>query len=131
MLYTQPNYDENNQSILIVDDDEMILDILSKGFEMYGLNVFKADNGLDGWKIFQNKPVEIVLADIQMPGLDGIELSKRIRNQSPHTKIAVMTGGNADTAIELLNDGTVTYIFKKPFAIGYVCQSLIAEARIA
>lgn len=122
------NHDENNQSILIVDDDEMILEILSKGFEMYGLNVFKAENGLDGWKFFKNKPVEIVLTDIRMPGLDGIELSKRIRNQSPHTKIALMTGGNADFATELLNDGTATYLFKKPFAINYVCKSLIAVA---
>ena len=131
MLFTQPSYDENNQSILIVDDDEMVLDILSKGFEMYGLNVFKAENGLDGWRLFQNKPVEIVLTDIQMPGLDGIELSKRIRNQSPHTKIAVMTGGNTDIAAELLNDGTATFLFKKPFAISCVCKSLLSEAWMA
>ena len=131
MLYTQPNYDENNQSILIVDDDEMILDILSKGFEMYGLNVFKADNGLDGWKIFQNKPVEIVLTDIQMPGLDGIELSKRIRNQSPHTKIALMTGGQTDAAEELLKDETVNYFFTKPFSLSFVGKYLKAEAQMA
>ena len=131
MLFTQPSYHENNQSILIVDDDEMVLDILSKGFEMYGLNVFKAENGLDGWILFQNQPVEIVLTDIQMPGLDGIELSKRIRNHSPHTKIAVMTGGNTDIAAELLNDGTATFLFKKPFAISCVCKSLLSEAWMA
>ena len=131
MLFTQPSYDKNNQSILIVDDDEMVLDILSKGFEMYGLNVFKAENGLDGWRLFQNKPVEIVLTDIQMPGLDGIELSKRIRNQSPHTKIALMTGDNTDIAAELLNDGTATFLFKKPFAISCVCKSLLSEAWMA
>ena len=131
MLFTQPSYDKNNQSILIVDDDEMVLDILSKGFEMHGLNVFKAENGLDGWRLFQNKPVEIVLTDIQMPGLDGIELSKRIRNQSPNTKIALMTGGNTDIAAELLNDGTATFLFKKPFAISCVCKSLLSEAWMA
>ena len=131
MLFAQPSYDENNQSILIVDDDEMVLDILSKGFEMHGLNVFKAENGLDGWRLFQNKPVEIVLTDIQMPGIDGIELSKRIRNQSPNTKIALMTGGNTDSAAELLNDGTATFLFKKPFAISCVCKSLLSEAWMA
>jgi ActR/RegA family two-component response regulator len=42
MPHIQMNRNENDQSILIVDDDEIILDILSKGFEMYGLNVVKA-----------------------------------------------------------------------------------------
>jgi YesN/AraC family two-component response regulator len=68
MPHIQMNRNENNQSILIVDDDEIILDILSKGFEMYGLNVVKADNGLEGWNLFKNKPVKIVLTDISMPG---------------------------------------------------------------
>jgi DNA-binding response OmpR family regulator len=131
MQLAQPIQDDNNQSILIVDDDEMILEILSKGFEMHGLKVYKAENGLDGWKLFKNKPVEIVLTDIQMPGLDGKELSRRIRNSSPHTKIAVMTGDDANIAKELLNDGTATYLFKKPFAISYVCKSLIAETQMA
>ena len=131
MLVIPPIYIDHSQSILIVDDDKMILDLLSEVFKKLGLNVFKAENGLDGWRLFQNKPVEIVLTDIQMPGLDGIELSKRIRNQSPHTKIALMTGDNTDIAAELLNDGTATFLFKKPFAISCVCKSLLSEAWMA
>lgn len=131
MPHIQMNRNENNQSILIVDDDEMILDILSKGFEMYGLNVVKADNGLDGWELFKNKPVKIVLTDISMPGLDGIELSRRIRNASPNTTIALMTGGDAYIAKELLNDRTAKYLFTKPFAKSDVCKPLIADAQRA
>ena len=53
--------------------------------------------------------IDIVLTDIRMPEIDGTELSHRIRNQSPCTKIAVMFGGDADVATELMNNGTVDY----------------------
>ncbi|MGD9307899.1 MAG: response regulator [Desulfosarcina sp.] len=131
MPQAQANQNENVQSILIVDDDEMILEILSKGFEMYGLDVVIADNGLDGWELFKKNPVKIVLTDISMPGLDGIELSRRIRNASPNTTIALMTGGDAYIAAELLNDRTAKYLFTKPFAISDVCKSLIPDKQSA
>ena len=132
MLVFPPSYNDHTQSLLIVDDDKMILDLLSEVFsKMYHLKVFKAQNGLDGWDIFDKERIDIVLTDIWMPGIDGIELSKRIRNQSQDTIIAVMTGGDADIAKELLNDGTANFLFRKPFAISYICKSLLPEAQMA
>ena len=131
MLVFPPICIDHSQSILIVDDDKMILDLLSEVFRKLGLNVFKAENGLDGWNLFNKACIDVVITDICMPGLDGIELSKRIRNQSPHTKIVLMTGGDADIATELLNDGTANYLFRKPFDISYICKSLIPEAQMA
>ena len=132
MLVFPPSYNDHTQSLLIVDDDKMILDLLSEVFcKMYDLKVFKAQNGLAGWDIFDKERIDIVLTDIWMPGIDGIELSKRIRNQSQDTIIAVMTGGDADIAKELLNDGTANFLFRKPFAISYICKSLLPEAQMA
>ena len=132
MLVIPKIYIDHDQSILIVDDNEMILDLLFEVFtNMYELKVFKAENGLDGWDIFDKERIDIVLTDICMPGIDGIELSKRIRNQSPDTKIALMTGGDADIAKELLNHGTVDFLFMKPFSVSSVCRSLIPEAQMA
>lgn len=132
MLVIPPVCSEHTPSILIVDDDKMILDLLCDVFtKMYDLKVFKAENGLDGWEIFEKERTDIVLTDIWMPGIDGIELSKRIRNQSPDTKIAVMTGGDADIAKELLNVGTANFLFMKPFNVSSVCKSLIPEAKMA
>lgn len=130
MLTPQPVDSDYTQSALIIEDDEMILELLAEGFKNHGVTVFKADNGLEGWKIFKKKHVDIVLTDIWMPGLDGIELSRRIRNQSPYIIIAVMTGGDGDVATELLKDGTVNYLFTKPFALSYVCKSLAAAAQM-
>lgn len=114
------------KSILIVEDNDMLLELLVKGFEMFGMEIFKADNGLDGWNLFKRDHIDVVLTDICMPGLDGIELSRRIRNASPNTTIALMTGANADAARELLNDGTADHLYLKPFPLSSVCKSLAA-----
>jgi DNA-binding response OmpR family regulator len=114
------------KSILIVEDNDMLLELLVKGCEMFGMAVFKADNGLDGWNLFKSDHIDIVLTDICMPGLDGIELSRRIRNASPHTTIALMTGAETDTTRALLDDGTADHLFLKPFPLSSVCKSLAA-----
>ena len=121
----------NTLSILIVDDDELILKVLALGFEKCGLKVFKAENGYDAWNLFNNEQISLVLTDIYMPGMDGKELSRRIRNISPSAKIALMTGGEIDEEIkELLSVGTVDYFFLKPFNIKNICKTFIADAKI-
>jgi CheY-like chemotaxis protein len=80
----------NNLKILIVDDDELILELLTLAFERCGLKVFKAENGNDAWNLFKSEQMNLVLTDIYMPGLDGKELSRRIRNMSPFR--AIITG---------------------------------------
>jgi DNA-binding response OmpR family regulator len=108
----------------------MLVELISLGFERHGFEVFKAYNGLDAWIFFMNNDIDFVLTDLQMPGLSGRELSHRIRNHSPHVKIAIMTGGENDVAAELLKDGTVDYFFPKPFNIKRICQLLMAEAQV-
>ena len=95
---------------------------------MFGLIVFTATNGFDGLRIFKKERTSAVLTDIRMPGnLDGAELAYRIRKQSPHTTIAVMTGGDGEIGGKLLKNGTTDYFFTKPFALNYVCMTLAGE----
>jgi DNA-binding response OmpR family regulator len=130
MAHTTPTFNDPLKSILIVDDDGVIVELLSIIFKKYGFKVFKAGNGLDAWDLFNNENIDFVLTDILMPGLNGKELSHRIRNQSSFTKIAVMTGGETDIANELLNNGIADYFFLKPF-IKNVCKMLTTEVRAA
>jgi DNA-binding response OmpR family regulator len=131
MAHTTPTFNDPLKSILIVDDDGVIVELLSIIFKKYGFKVFKAGNGLDAWDLFNNENIDFVLTDILMPGLNGKELSHRIRNQSSFTKIAVMTGGETDIANELLNNGIADYFFLKPFDIKNVCKMLTTEVRAA
>lgn len=131
MFFAPPTFKGPLKSVLIADDDAMIVDLLAFGFKKHGFKVFKAENGLDAWNLFTNEPVDIVLTDIQMPGINGKELSIRIRNQSQNTKIAVMTGGEIDVATELVQAGVADYFFPKPFDIKTVCRIFEAETQAA
>jgi DNA-binding response OmpR family regulator len=125
------NSKDSSKSILIVDDDRNILEHLPVFFGKYGFMVYKAEDGLKAWDLFKNENIDVVLTDIRMPGLDGRELSYRIRHQSPSTVIALMTGEKSDVGIELLNDGTVDYFFLKPFDNKKVCEIFRAELKAA
>jgi DNA-binding response OmpR family regulator len=130
MLFSPPTINGTPKAVLIADDDAMIVDLLAFGFEKHGFTVFKAQNGLDALNLFDSEQIDFVLTDIQMPKMDGKELSKRIRNRAPDTKIAVMTGGKIDVASELLQSGTADYFFSKPFDITNVCRIFTAEAQV-
>ena len=129
MIINTPANPYRAKSILIVDDSDIMLDVLTKAFERSGLEVFIADNGLDGWDIFIHEHIDIVLTDIRMPGMDGIELAHRIRDASPTTIIALMTGGPTDQATDLLKDGFVDHLFIKPFELRSVCETLLAKTK--
>lgn len=130
MLPNQPMHADSPQSILIADDNDFILKLLSRWFKKYGFKVFEANNGTDAWNLFNQVHVDFVLTDICMPGLQGKELSCLIRNQSPSTIIAVMTGSEFDVASELLQDGTVNYFFPKPFNFMDIHKSFVTEAQV-
>ena len=132
MYRFETHHTKHVQSILIVDDNEVILNLLEKGFRMYDVDVHTAESNRDGLNLFNSTHTDTVLADIRVPGdLDGIELVHRIRNKSPQTTIAVMTGDDTKIAAELYSKGIVDHFFAKPFAISYVCKCLTTEPEIA
>jgi len=131
MLTQQLKRNEHTPSILIVDDDENILELIAEGFKVFGMKVFKAQNGEEAWSIFTEKHIDAVLSDIWMPGIDGIELSSRIHQRSPQTKIALMTGGDTTAAKQLLENGIVHQFFEKPFSLSFVCKSIVMKIESA
>ena len=77
--------------ILIVDDEIMLRDFLQEGLENFGFECSAASDGLEALEIMKRNPVEIVITDISMPHMDGIELTERIRDKYD-SDVIVMTG---------------------------------------
>jgi len=124
MLFSPPVISDPSEAVLIVDDDRMVLEMLAHAFAKFGFKVFRAHNGSEAWNLYNNEKIHLVLTDIQMPEMDGKELSRRIRSCSQHTKIVVMTGGAGDAAMELITDGTADHFFPKPLKISDICSML-------
>jgi DNA-binding NtrC family response regulator len=102
-----------NKDVLIVDDDPLVCESLK---EMLVLDGFRADGVLDGQTALakiQEDHYEVILSDIQMPGINGIELLKELKGRSPDTMIIFITGhGHIAGAVEAIKLGAYDYITK-------------------
>lgn len=101
--------------ILIVDDEQEWLDVLGILFRRKGWSICTADSGGAGWAALEESVYDLVLCDLAMPGLSGLELLKRLRADNNNVPVIIMTGvGSIQTAVEAVQFGAFNYI-TKPF----------------
>ena len=101
------------QTILLVDDEPDIRDVLSLSLADMGYHVYEAENGDEALRIFKDKQPSMVMTDIKMPGMDGIELLKKIKHENPETEVIMITGhGDMDLAIRSLKCEATDFITK-------------------
>lgn len=103
---------ENSPSILIIDDEVEILSLFKTLFESRDFRVVITDKGDEAIKIAGRQNFSFVLADLKMPGIDGIQLIKLIQEQQPEAKIMVMTGYGRQVQQELEKIGITEFIVK-------------------
>jgi two-component system copper resistance phosphate regulon response regulator CusR len=101
--------------ILIVEDEKKIADSLKQGLIENGFEAEVAYDGVIGWKIFKSRPFELVILDINLPGMNGYELCKAIRAANEQVPVVMLTAMNAvEDKIEGFDAGADDYIIK-PF----------------
>jgi signal transduction histidine kinase/FixJ family two-component response regulator len=104
---------DNKISILVVDDEEGIRKVLSISLTDAGYEVFTAASGDEALRTFKDVNPSIVLTDIKMPGMDGIELLQKIKQDHPDTEVIMITGhGDMDLAIKSLKHEAVDFVTK-------------------
>jgi signal transduction histidine kinase len=101
------------KQVLLVDDEPGILRVLGISLADRGYRVLTAESGEDALRVFHEARPEVILTDIKMPGMDGIELLKRIKAESPNTEVIMITGhGEMELAIQSLKYDASDFITK-------------------
>lgn len=104
-------------SILIVDDEVSILNSLSSILEDEGYDVSVAKSGIEALKLCAVSPPELMMLDIWMPDMDGLETLRRLRELVPQTQVMMMSGhGSIETAVKAIKLGAYDYI-EKPLSL--------------
>ncbi len=105
------------KKILVIDDDVLLRKILIMFLTAHGYRVITAENGASGWQLIQQENLDLIICDLMMPELDGIEILTRLRRNSDVSNIPfIVISGNKDEASqELLLTLGANYYLIKPF----------------
>jgi PAS domain S-box-containing protein len=105
----------NGLSILVVDDEDSIREGSERILTRMGYQVYKASRGSGGLEILERHPISIVLLDLKMPGMDGMEVLGHIQKLNPEILVIIITGyATLETAIDAMKQGAYDFI-AKPF----------------
>ena len=117
--------DYRNIKVLVIDDDRKILDLISKVLKKYEFDLYTASGGDQAIELFKKENPSIILSDINMPDISGIEILKIIKKTSPITQVIVISGvGTTTDVIEALRLGASDYLVK-PFNIDLLIYTVI------
>lgn len=123
----------NSPTVLVVDDEQPLRDFVRRNLEVRGFPALTAANGLEALALFSRHNVDLVIMDLMMPHMDGLETIRRIRQDSLVPIIVLSALGEEGDKIQALNLGADDYL-TKPFGVGELLarvQAVLRRARYA
>jgi len=111
-------------TVLIIDDEELTLRTISRGLTAEGFDVFTAGSGEEGLKVLEDEKPDLVLLDIVLPGIDGVEVLRQIKASAPASIVVMMSAYHmVDRAVEAMKLGAFDYLIK-PFHLADLSATL-------
>ncbi len=121
-------------SVLVVDDERALRSLMVRILRGEGYEVFEAASAEEGLAVLERRAVHLVLTDLRMPGIDGMELLRRLRRSAPETQVVVLTAyGTVASAVEAMKLGAVDYLTKplsSPDELRVVVREALARRRL-
>lgn len=104
---------KTSATLLIIDDDEVVRASLAAYLEDSGFSVLQASNGQQGLQVFERDQPDLVICDLRMPQMGGLELIRQVTERAPQTPVIVVSGaGVMNDAVEALRLGAADYLIK-------------------
>lgn len=99
--------------LLLVDDEQRFLSTTSALLEKRGIETFTATSGYDAIRVLEASQIDVVILDVKMPGIDGLEVLRHIKQKHPLVEVIMLTGhATVESAIEGLKGGAFDYLMK-------------------
>ncbi|MFT7003849.1 MAG: DNA-binding response OmpR family regulator [Sulfurimonas sp.] len=115
----------NKLSVLVVEDDEIARKTIKHEIKPYCLNFFEANDGFTGLEVFKNHPIDVIVTDIHMPGINGLDMIDEILKLKPEQLFIVMTSYDTDQNImHSIKEGVCSFL-RKPLSINDLRTALL------
>ena len=119
--------------ILIVDDEQIVRESLANWLKEDGYQIAVAGDGPEALNKIKELPFHIVLLDLKMPGMDGIQVLQEVKKDFPDTEVIIMTAyGSVHTAVEAIKEGAYDYIVKPfdPEEVGLLIKKILEHKNL-
>ena len=120
-------------SVLVIDDEQLMRDFVRETLTRAGYKVAVAPDGKSGMEVLENEPIELVVTDLKMPQMDGLEVLRQVKTKFPGVNVVVMTAyATVETAVSALKAGAIDYIMKPftPDEIEVVAEKALEHRRL-
>jgi DNA-binding response OmpR family regulator len=118
------SYAGRKTRILVVDDDESIRRIMSEYLICIGFDVIEANNGYMGQHLFLNTVFNLVVTDLEMPGMDGWTLAFNIKKEAPDTPVIMVTGADSENFMQNIKEDCIDIVMFKPFRMKELAENI-------
>ncbi len=124
---------DSKMRLMIVDDELIVRESLLNWFEKYGHDVDTAASGLQALEKLEQRPFQLLFVDVKMPGMDGLELLERVKQDYPDTMVVIITAyGCIENAVKAMRTGASDYLLKpfKPEQLSLVMERILHQQKI-
>jgi CheY-like chemotaxis protein len=111
-------------TVLVIDDDERVRTLLRDILRFAGYRVIEASDGRSGMRYLENGEFDMVLTDLGMPEMNGWEVVKMIKKETPQTPVVLITGWGTNLDEEKVKESGVDGIIGKPFQVNEVIETV-------
>lgn len=117
--------------VLVVDDEEDILQLFTELLQRWGYEAVTARNGVEALDKFRTQQIDLIVSDLKMPEMDGLELLQRIRSIDSRVPVLVLTGyPTVETAVKAIQEGAFDYLMKpvNPEELRFRIEKALAQS---